>query len=129
MSTGRQGARLTRCKRQELKLSARGAVLVLSLGTTQQVTPTRTLALPCPSRQPQCVTSHSLTLPHTPSYSLLSPGSPVLLLPAGRWDEAAADYQAVLAVAPDDPVPWNNLGNTYMGEARWLGGGCAGMIS
>lgn len=33
-----------------------------------------------------------------------------------RWDEAAADYQAVLAVAPQDPVPWNNLGNTYMGE-------------
>jgi Flp pilus assembly protein TadD len=36
---------------------------------------------------------------------------------ACRWDEAAADYQAVLAVAPQDPVPWNNLGNTYMGEA------------
>lgn len=27
-----------------------------------------------------------------------------------RWEEAAADYQAVLAVAPNDPVPWNNLG-------------------
>lgn len=33
-----------------------------------------------------------------------------------RWDEAAADYQAVLAVAPKDPSAWNNLGNTYMGE-------------
>lgn len=38
-----------------------------------------------------------------------------VLLHACRWDEAATDYQAVLAVAPDDPVPWNNLGNTYMG--------------
>lgn len=37
---------------------------------------------------------------------------------AGRWDEAAADYQAVLAVAPGDPSAWNNLGNTNMGEAR-----------
>jgi Flp pilus assembly protein TadD len=32
-----------------------------------------------------------------------------------RWDEAAADYKAVLAVAPDDPSAWNNLGNTNMG--------------
>lgn len=24
-----------------------------------------------------------------------------------------------MAVAPDDPVPWNNLGNTYMGLRRW----------
>jgi len=34
--------------------------------------------------------------------------------PSLRWDEAAADYQAVLAVAPDDPSAWNNLGNTNM---------------
>jgi tetratricopeptide (TPR) repeat protein len=36
-----------------------------------------------------------------------------------RWDEAAADYKAVLAVAPDDPSAWNNLGNTYLGLTRW----------
>jgi hypothetical protein len=29
----------------------------------------------------------------------------------------------VLAVAPDDPVPWNNLGNTYMGALLGRKGG------
>jgi len=31
-----------------------------------------------------------------------------------RWDEAAADYKAVLAASPNDPSAWNNLGNTNM---------------
>jgi hypothetical protein len=39
-----------------------------------------------------------------------------LVLLLCRWDEAAADYKAVLAVAPEDPSAWNNLGNTNMGE-------------
>jgi hypothetical protein len=33
-----------------------------------------------------------------------------------RFEEAAADYRAVLAVAPDDPSAWNNLGNASAGE-------------
>ncbi len=30
-----------------------------------------------------------------------------------------ADYRAVLAVAPDDPAGWNNLGNASNGLGRW----------
>lgn len=26
-----------------------------------------------------------------------------------RWEEAIADYQAVLAASPNDPSAWNNL--------------------
>lgn len=29
----------------------------------------------------------------------------------GLWEQAAADYRAVLAAAPDDAETWNNLGN------------------
>jgi hypothetical protein len=39
----------------------------------------------------------------------------MVICPLRRWDEAAADYTAVLAVAPADPSAWNNLGNTNMG--------------
>lgn len=35
----------------------------------------------------------------------------VTLESLGRYDEAAADYQAVLAAQPNDPAAWNNLGN------------------
>lgn len=37
----------------------------------------------------------------------------------GRFDEAIADYKAVLAVAPDDPAAWNNLGNAEAGSGDW----------
>lgn len=37
----------------------------------------------------------------------------------GRFEEAKRDYQAVLAVAPDDPAAWNNLGNACTGTGDW----------
>lgn len=39
----------------------------------------------------------------------------VALEALGRFDEAVADYRAVLAAAPEDPSAWNNLGNAYAG--------------
>lgn len=36
-----------------------------------------------------------------------------------RFDEAIADYRAVLDVAPNDPAGWNNLGNATAGLGRW----------
>lgn len=36
-----------------------------------------------------------------------------------RFEEAISDYKAVLAVAPDDPAGWNNLGNASNGLGRW----------
>ena len=35
----------------------------------------------------------------------------VTLESLGRYQEAAADYQAVLDAQPNDPAAWNNLGN------------------
>lgn len=35
----------------------------------------------------------------------------VTLESLGRYEEAAADYQAVLLAQPNDPAAWNNLGN------------------
>lgn len=43
----------------------------------------------------------------------------VVLEALGRFDEAVADYRAVLAVAPNDPAGWNNLGNATAGLGRW----------
>lgn len=40
----------------------------------------------------------------------------VVLEAMGRFDEAVADYRAVLAAAPNDPAAWNNLGNATGGE-------------
>lgn len=37
----------------------------------------------------------------------------------GRFPEAIRDYKAVLAVAPDDPAAWNNLGNANAGSGDW----------
>ena len=37
----------------------------------------------------------------------------------GRFDEAVADYRAVLAAAPEDPAAWNNLGNAEAGAGDW----------
>ena len=37
----------------------------------------------------------------------------------GRFEEAQADYRAVLAVSPDDPAAWNNLGNATAGAGDW----------
>lgn len=35
----------------------------------------------------------------------------VTLESLGRYEEAAADYEAVLLAQPNDPAAWNNLGN------------------
>jgi len=35
------------------------------------------------------------------------------------FDEAIADYRAVLKVSPSDPVAWNNLGNALMGSEKF----------
>jgi len=43
----------------------------------------------------------------------------VVLEALGRFDEAIADYKAVLAVAPNDPAAWNNLGNATAGAGDW----------
>ncbi len=57
---------------------------------------------------------------HRPFPCLLSRG--VALEALGRWEEAIADYRAVLAAAPNDPAGWNNLGNASGGcRARfWM---------
>lgn len=55
-------------------------------------------------------------LPPSPSLNtdpILNRG--VVLEALGRFPEAVADYRAVLAVAPDDPAAWNNLGNATAG--------------
>ena len=36
-----------------------------------------------------------------------------------RFEEAEVDYRAILAVAPEDPAAWNNLGNTTLAMGRW----------
>lgn len=36
-----------------------------------------------------------------------------------RWEEAIADYKAVLAAAPTDPSAWNNLGNPNAALGNW----------
>ena len=36
-----------------------------------------------------------------------------------RWDDAIADYKAVLKAAPNDPSAWNNLGNPNAALGRW----------
>lgn len=53
----------------------------------------------------------------------------VALEALGRFDEAVADYRAVLAVAPGDPAAWNNLGNALAGKGDWCAAvwGCGGM--
>jgi tetratricopeptide (TPR) repeat protein len=43
----------------------------------------------------------------------------VVLEALGRFPEAIADYRAVLAVAPEDPAAWNNLGNASAGSGDW----------
>lgn len=40
----------------------------------------------------------------------------VVLEALGRFDEAIADYRAVLKAQPDDPAAWNNLGNATAGR-------------
>ncbi|MEO2192163.1 MAG: tetratricopeptide repeat protein [bacterium] len=35
------------------------------------------------------------------------------------FEEAIADYRAVLKVSPNDPVGWNNLGNAQMGAGQF----------
>jgi len=35
------------------------------------------------------------------------------------FDEAIADYRAVLKVSPSDPAAWNNLGNAEMGRENF----------
>jgi hypothetical protein len=54
-----------------------------------------------------------------PLTSALMPCRGVALEGLGRFEEAIADYRAVLAVAPDDPAGWNNLGNASNGLGRW----------
>ena len=39
----------------------------------------------------------------------------VALEALGRFEEAVADYRAVLAAEPNDPAAWNNLGNATTG--------------
>lgn len=36
-----------------------------------------------------------------------------------RWEEAIADYKAVLAASPNDPSAWNNLGNPNAALGNW----------
>ena len=36
-----------------------------------------------------------------------------------QWDDAIADYKAVLKAAPNDPSAWNNLGNPNAALGRW----------
>ena len=43
----------------------------------------------------------------------------VVLEALGRFDEAVRDYQSVLAVQPNDPAGWNNLGNATRGLGQW----------
>lgn len=46
----------------------------------------------------------------------------VVLESLGRYDEAAADYKAVLLVQPNDPAALNNLGNVQVcASLCWLG--------
>lgn len=51
----------------------------------------------------------------------------------GRFEEAIADYRAVITAAPGDPAAWNNLGNATAGAlggwemplpVSWVGGKC-----
>lgn len=44
----------------------------------------------------------------------------VTLESLGRYEEAAADYQAVLLAQPNDPAAWNNLGNVKVREVHTL---------
>jgi tetratricopeptide (TPR) repeat protein len=44
----------------------------------------------------------------------------VTLESLGRYEEAAADYQAVLLAQPNDPAAWNNLGNVKVCEILLL---------
>lgn len=37
----------------------------------------------------------------------------------GQFEDALTDYRAVLAVQPQDPAGWNNLGNASAGLGRW----------
>lgn len=43
----------------------------------------------------------------------------VALEALNRFEEACADYRAVLAAAPEDPSAWNNLGNASAGKP-WM---------
>lgn len=38
-----------------------------------------------------------------------------------RYPEAKRDYEAVLAVSPDDAAAWNNLGNVNAASLDWEG--------
>lgn len=72
---------------------------------------------------------------HSPDVSPRLPAARrgVVLEALGRFDEAITDYRAVLAVAPNDPAAWNNLGNASAGKGDWCGqphgaaGGRAGL--
>ena len=43
----------------------------------------------------------------------------VVLEALGRFEEAVRDYRSVLAVQPNDPAAWNNLGNATRGLGLW----------
>ncbi|MCO5570746.1 hypothetical protein L7F22_024474 [Adiantum nelumboides] len=43
----------------------------------------------------------------------------VVLESLGRYDEASADYVAVLRAQPKDPSAWNNIGNVKAAQNRW----------
>lgn len=43
----------------------------------------------------------------------------VVLEALGQFEDALTDYRAVLAVQPQDPAGWNNLGNASAGLGRW----------
>ena len=43
----------------------------------------------------------------------------VVLEALGRFEEAVRDYNSVLAVQPNDPAAWNNLGNATRGLGLW----------
>ncbi|MCO5554223.1 hypothetical protein L7F22_007751 [Adiantum nelumboides] len=43
----------------------------------------------------------------------------VVLESLGRYDEASADYVAVLRAQPKDPAAWNNIGNVKAAQNRW----------
>lgn len=43
----------------------------------------------------------------------------VVLESLRRYDEASADYVAVLRAQPKDPAAWNNLGNVKAAQNRW----------